>query len=142
MRRKIQMTDQTNSSVQLVPTSSTNTASVDQATTIATTVFNQLSSHTPLNVGSILVYAIESMQLIEKVSGLTGQQKFSLLGNVLTQIINNSSLSQDLKTEINAVVTAIIPTFATIVCKAAKGLLELNQEIEQACCQKKCCTVS
>ncbi len=100
----------------------------------ADTVFN-----TPINSTSLLTYATEAMQLIENLPKFSGAQKLEVLSAVVSEIISSSNLPAEEKVALNALVTALIPTFASVLVMASKGFLDLNKAVSKCCVEGKCC---
>lgn len=112
--------------------------SASQLSEIITNVIALVQNRTTPSVGNILSYAIEIMQNVEKFAGLTSAQKLQVLQSAIGTIINNSSLGVAEKEALQLLVPTLLPEFAKIVCLASKGILAINQKIENSC--KACCS--
>jgi len=105
---------------------------------IVANVVALIQNKSPPSTLNILSYAVEIMQIIERFTGLSSDQKLQVLQSAITVIINGSSLPALEKEALQVLVSTIMPEFSRIVCLAAKGILDINKKIESAC--KACCS--
>jgi len=128
--------------VQSQPASSsanpTSPASDPRLNGIVANVVALIQNRTSPSAVNILGYAVEIMQIIERFTGLTGDQKLQVLQSAISVVINDSGLPQLEKDALQTLVATILPEFSRIVCLAAKGILDINKKIESAC--KTCCS--
>jgi hypothetical protein len=103
-------------------------------------VVGLVSQHSTPSVGNLLSFAVEAMQIIENVPQLIGAQKLQVLLTVVNIIIQQSSLSPPEQTALMSLSSFLIPSFASIVCAASKGIYNINQKVEAGCssCWGKC----
>jgi hypothetical protein len=118
----------------ILPMSSSN---VPDVSGVAYNILSQIETKVPLSLATILTYSTEVMQLVEKVTGLTGAQKLQVLIRVIGTIIQASALADPEKLALQELATTLLPVFASIVTEAAKGLLSINVE-NLSCCKGKC----
>lgn len=93
-----------------------------------------VSKHTTPSPANILSYSVEAMQIIENVPQLTGAQKLQVLQAVINSVIQNSSLSAAEQSSLEALAGFVLPPFASIICQAAKGILNINKFLEEEGC--------
>jgi len=105
---------------------------------IVTQLIAQVAVSTPLTGSTLLTWALAAMELIETIPALTSSQKLQVLTVVVNQVITLSPLSAPDKAVLQTIATDIIPSFATIICLASKGLTSINTTLEEKM-EHKCC---
>jgi hypothetical protein len=103
------------------------TVATQQINAIITQIVSQISLKQVPNTSNLLSYVTQIMELIELIPNLTSAQKLYILGQVISSIIGTSNIPDTEKVSLQALASILIPTFASIVCSAASGNLNINK---------------
>lgn len=111
--------------------------------------FNELYAHIKvihvekLTPSQLVVIMSELIQFVEKYKSLTGQQKKSMVINVIKKMINEQAdkYTQEEQTTLMLVVNTTLPTMIDTTIDAINGLLKFTKDKTKNTCLSKflCC---
>ena len=113
-----------------------------QVTSIVNNIIQSLTSQNKfgsINAVNIINYVTEAMQLAETYPNLNGNDKSTIVINVLQNLVLNTNLPPASQAALDLLITQTVPSVLAAICAASKGLLALNKEIASSCSSCKCC---